>query len=184
MNSIDMMVNEHKNISRMLEVIRNASFQILKGAEINYDDFAKMIDFVRSYADAHHHGKEEKLLFTRMVEELGPAAQKLVTYGMLVEHDQGRLFMQELEEALEKVKNGDEKAKIDVIANAVSYTNLLYRHINKEDTLVYPFAEDRFKEETLNRIHSDCAEFEEIATRMGVQEKYLALLNKLEIKYQ
>lgn len=38
MNTIDVMVAEHKYILRMLKVIRSASFQILKGKEINYDD--------------------------------------------------------------------------------------------------------------------------------------------------
>ena len=53
-------------------------------------------------------------------------AEKVVKYGMLVEHDLGRLYVTNLNEALEKaLKNGNAEAKLDVIANAVSYTNLL-----------------------------------------------------------
>ena len=93
-----------------------------------------MIDFIRNFADAHHHGKEEKLLFHEMVTHLGPLGNKLITHGMLVEHDSGRLFIKELEEALQRVKSGDEMSKLDVIANAISYTHLLRRHIEKENS--------------------------------------------------
>lgn len=140
MDGINLMIEEHKYIKRMLEVIRKACIGIMNGKNIDYADFDKMIDFVKSYADNHHHGKEEKILFNRMINEIGGAAEKLVRFGMLVEHDMGRLFMKNLEETLLAVQNGDEDAKVDVIANAVAYTHLLYKHIDKEDNIVYPFA--------------------------------------------
>lgn len=183
MDGISLMVDEHKYIKRMLKVIRKACYGILKGKEVNYDDFAQMIDFVRSYADAHHHGKEEKMLFNRMIDEIGSAAEKLVRFGMLVEHDLGRLHMRELEEALQKVKDGDDEAKIDVIANAVSYTHLLNRHIDKEDTLVYPLAERELNETTLSTINAECETFEKDMEEKEVQQKYIKLLEELERKY-
>lgn len=184
MNSILLMVEEHTYIKRMLNVIRKASYGILKGAEIEYSDFEKMIDFVRNYADAHHHGKEEKMLFNRMVDEMGGAAEKLVRFGMLVEHDMGRLYMKDLEEALEKVKKGEDEAKIDVIANAVSYANLLFRHIDKEDNLVYPFAEKGLKQETIDQINAECITFENEMEEKSVQKHYIQLLEQLENKYR
>ncbi|NSB31242.1 hemerythrin-like domain-containing protein [Clostridium saccharoperbutylacetonicum] len=67
MDGINLMIEEHKNIKRMLLVIRKACLGIMNGKEIDYADFERIIDFVRNYADNHHHGKEEKLLFNRMV---------------------------------------------------------------------------------------------------------------------
>lgn len=180
MNGIQLMIDEHIIIKRMLCVVRNASYKILQGEEISYEDFEKIIDFVRNFADSHHHGKEEKFLFNRMVSELGVVAEKLVKYGMLVEHDLGRLYMMNLEEALQKVKSGDDFSKIDVIANAVGYTNLLTRHIEKEDSLVYTFAQKQLKEETMNLINEECDVFEK---ENLVQKKYLELVEELEKKY-
>jgi len=85
------MIQEHEAIQRMLAVIRKYCYKILKSTKVEYEDFYKIIDFVRNYADKHHHGKEETMLFNRMMEELGPIAEKLVNHGMLVEHDLGRL---------------------------------------------------------------------------------------------
>lgn len=183
MDSIELMVHEHTYIKRMLEVVRKACLKVLFQDEMDFEDFAKMIEFVRKYADAHHHGKEEKLLFNRMVSEIGGAAEKLVNNGMLVEHDMGRYYIQELEQALEKVKSGDNDAKLDVIANAMGYANLLKRHIDKEDNVVYTFAKRTLKPETMKEIDMQCEEFEKETAEKGIQNKYILLLEELENKY-
>lgn len=183
MNSIELMVEEHKNILRMLKVVRNANNKILKGEEICYDDFDKMIDFIRNYADVHHHGKEEKFLFKEMVDNLGPLGTKLVTHGMLIEHDWGRLFISELVAALERVKSGDLDSRLDVIANAVGYANHLTRHIAKEDEVVYTFAARQLNQEILAQVDKQTEEFEEVAAKNGIQNHYIQLLEELEKKY-
>ncbi len=184
MDGINLMIDEHKFIKRMLEVIRKACIGIMNGKAIDYADFENMIDFVRNYADNHHHGKEEKILFNRMIDEIGGAAEKLVRFGMLVEHDLGRLFMKNLEEALIAVRNGDEDAKVDVIANAVSYTHLLYRHIDKEDNVAYPFAKRELSSDTIGKIDAECDDFEKEMEKSGVQDKYIKSLEILERKYK
>lgn len=182
MDGITLMVEEHVKIKRMLAVLRSVSISILNGGEIDYDDFRDMTDFVKYYADDHHHGKEEKFLFKRMSDEIGGAAEKLVT-GMHIEHDQGRLYMMNLKEALAKVKDGDQDARVDLIANAISYTNLLTRHIDKEDNAAYPFARRGLSEGSLNTINSECDTFEQEQEEKGIQEKYMEILNRLEAKY-
>ncbi len=184
MNTIDLMIEEHRLIKRILGVIRKACFGILKGEAICYEDFEQMMDFVKNYADAHHHGKEEKFLFNEMEERLGALGQKLIRNGMLVEHDLGRLYMSELRDALERTKAGDEESKLDVIANAVGYTHLLDRHITKEDDVVYNFARRQLPQEILEEIDEKADLFEEEALLKGTQEKYLQIVEGLERKYE
>jgi hemerythrin-like domain-containing protein len=184
MDSIKLMMEEHQYILRMLAVVRNACYGILKGGEINYEDFDQMIDFIRNYADAHHHGKEENLLFHEMVTHLGPLGNKLITHGMLVEHDSGRLFIQELRDALARVKSGDDESRLDVIANAISYTHLLKRHIEKEDTVVYTFAQRQLSPEIMDQVNRDTAEFEKAALEKDIKNYYEQLVTKLEEKYR
>lgn len=184
MNSIELMVEEHKYILRMLAVVRKAAYKVLQGADINYVHFNQMIDFIRIYADSHHHGKEEKILFKEMVENLGALGNKLITHGMLVEHDYGRLYIGELEQALDRVKNGDDESKLDVISNAISYTNLLKRHIDKEDNVIYTFANKQLSSDIINKVNIQSEEFEKKATEDGLQDKYLKLLENLELLYK
>jgi hemerythrin-like domain-containing protein len=181
MNAIELMMEEHKNIKEMLKVVRKACFKVLEGEEVNYDDFYKMIHFIRNYADSHHHKKEEIMLFNRMVDEIGETAEKVVKYGMLVEHDLGRLYVTNLREALEALKGGNAEAKLDIIANAVSYTNLLERHIHKEDNVIYKFAERELKEETIEEINEECVSFED--ENINVKDENLAILEELKVKY-
>lgn len=182
MNYIEMMVEEHKNIKRMLLVIRKYCYKILKNESLNYEDFFDLIDFVRNYADKHHHGKEENLLFDKMMKELGPTAEKLVRHGMLVEHDLGRLHMRELEEAVNKVIAGDDEARLDVIANAISYTHLLYRHIEKEDNVVYQYAEKNLSKDIQAVLEQECILYEKNAKEKSIQKKYEAMIEKYEEK--
>lgn len=183
MYGVDIMVEEHQYILRMLKVVRNACFGILKGKDINYEDFNQMIDFIRNFADKHHHGKEEKLLFKEMQAHLGRMGENLVTHGMLVEHDLGRLHMSELEQALQRVKDGDEESKLDVISNAISYTHLLTRHIGKEDSVVYTFGMKQLSKEVLEEIDKKTKIFEEEAEVKGIQKHYISILENLEKKY-
>ena len=183
LNSVSIMMEEHQNILRMVEVIREACLRIMNGSDIPYDDFKDIIDFIRTYADNHHHGKEEKIMFQEMQNHLGKMGENLIRHGMLVEHDLGRLHVKELEEALASVKAGDEKSKLDVIANAISYTHLIKRHIQKEDELIYVYGEKNLPLEVMGDVNQRTFEFEEEARQQGVQEKYLALLERLEEKY-
>ncbi|WP_315117161.1 hemerythrin domain-containing protein [uncultured Clostridium sp.] len=183
MNAIELMVEEHKNIKRMLKVIRRYCYKVLKDENVDYNDFYRIIDFVRNYADKHHHSKEENILFTLMDEEFEMGKKGPIT-GMLIEHDLGRLYMHNLELALKELENGNEEAKLDVIANAISYTDLLNRHIDKEDSIIYTFAERSLSEKSKDILNTRSREVEEKANQTGVQNKYISLIEELEKKVE
>lgn len=181
MTAIEVMNNEHKNISRMLKIVRICCFKILKDEKVNYDDFDKILEFIVEYADKHHHKKEENILFDKMVKYLGATAEKVVKTGMLVEHDLGRLYIKDFTRALENVKNGDEESKLDLISNAISYTHLLERHIDKEDRVIYKYAERELEAIILDLVNEECVEFE--VKNNDIKEKSIAILEELERKY-
>lgn len=181
MTAVEIMMEEHRTIEPMLEVVRKACFQILEGKDINYDDFYLIIDFIRNYADEYHHRKEENLLFNKMVEHLGLLGEKTIKHGMLVEHDLGRLYINNLEEALNNLKSGNEEAKLDIIANAISYTDLLKRHINKEDNVVYKFALRELKKDIIDIANAEVMDYEE--KNKATREKYMEILEQLKNKY-
>ena len=182
--SIDLMVQEHANISRMLEVIRQASIGILEGKPVEVDDFREMVDFIRNYADRHHHGKEEKFLFPVMVQKLGRVADNLVTHGMLVEHDLGRDHVMSLATALDDYeKDPKTEYKLDILTEAMGYARLMKRHVEKENNVVYTFAENQLAAEDLAAIDAKSRKFEEEEKAKGVQDHYLAILEKMEKKY-
>lgn len=163
MNGIELLVDEHKNILSAIDVVRRKSIEIVNGGEVDIDFFENFIDFARNYADKYHHEKEEKILFKVMTEKLGVVADKLIRQGMLVEHDLGRLYISNLEDALNRYKIGsDDESKIDIISNAVGYGNHLRRHIDKEDNVVYTFANRELQPKDIEFVNreTECFELE------------------------
>ncbi|KXL52966.1 hemerythrin HHE cation binding domain protein [Anaerotignum neopropionicum] len=184
MNSIDLMVQEHENILSLVAVIRNASCRILEGAPVEVNDFRDMITFARTYADQHHHGKEEQILFREMMERLGPAAVKLIQHGMFVEHDMGRFHLGELENALARYDSAPNiQDKLEILVNAGAWANLLQRHIDKENNVVYTFASRSLSDDIMLSIDGEVERFEEQAEKEGVQQIALKLLKQLTKKY-
>jgi len=181
MNGIDLLIQEHKNVSRMLLVIRKVCFKFMETNEIDYEDFDKIISFIRNFADGHHHNKEEIFLFNKMVEHLGQAGKNAITHGMLVEHDLGRLYIKNLIEALENYKNDNKEAKLDIIANAISYATLLENHIHKEDNIIFNFAKRGLSKELLELVDKECMEYEQNYTEL-IKEN-MDILTYLEEKY-
>ncbi|WP_313233921.1 hemerythrin domain-containing protein [Tissierella praeacuta] len=183
MESIKIMVEEHSNIRRMLKVIRKLCYNLMTNSNYDIADFHIVIDFVRNYADKHHHGKEENILFETMNKKIERLAKSGAITGMYIEHDMGRLYMSNLEKAVESFKNKDDEARLDIIANAISYGDLLNRHIEKENTALYKFAENMLSDNSKSFVEDECKKVEELAIEVGIQEKYIALLEKLENKY-
>jgi len=180
MDAISLMMEEHKNIKRVLKVVRTLCIRLMNGDEVNFDVFYKVIDFIRNYADSHHHNKEEEILFKKMTDELGHKVGEGPIFGMLSEHDLGRLFIKNLEDALNRVKEGDKDSKVDVIANAIAYTDLLHRHIEKEDNAVYKFGRSQLSKEAMKEVQERCEEVEKAASNEKLQEKYIKLIQELE----
>lgn len=182
MKSIEIMIKEHENVIRMVEVIRKYCYKVLKDERIDYKDFFKIIDFIRNYTDAHHHAKEEDILFKIMGEEMPKLANNGAITGMLIEHDMARLYISNLEKALEEYEKGKDEARLDIIANAISYGDLLTRHIDKENNIIYKFAEKMLADDVKEQIDRQSEEIEEKAEGRGTQEKYISLLEELENK--
>lgn len=181
MDSIDLMIREHDNILRFTVVVKRACCSILEGGTVNTDDFKAMLTFARTYADKHHHGKEERTLFREMSARLGSVADSLIRHGMLVEHDMGRFHIAEMEAALDRFVNSDAPMdKFDLLANASAWADLLRRHIARENDAVYAFARRKLPPEILRSIDGEMTAFE---SNTQEQEAMLFLLDELETKY-
>lgn len=184
MNTIELMVYEHENILKFNEVVKKACLEALEGKDFCTEDLENMISFGRNYADKHHHGKEEQLLFNEMVARLGKIGQNLITHGMLVEHDLGRFHASEWEAACNEYKKDKNlESKLQIIVNAMAYANLLIRHINKENEVVYTYAQKNLDKDLLKEIDEKTNQFEEEASTRNIQSHYLAILDVLMKKY-
>ena len=89
-----------------------------------------------------HHGKEEDVLFVRMVAAGMPGDDGPIGL-MLEQHEEGRRLVGVLFEAAKTEEAWDEAERRRVIRAANDYADLLRSHIREEDETLYPIAEAR-----------------------------------------
>ena len=66
----------------------------------------------------------------------------------------------------------------------MTYAHLLQLHIEKENSVVYPFAERGLSEEDFRDINEKSETYEAEKKKEGIQEHYLTALDALEKKYR
>lgn len=179
MRSTDVLRNEHIYIKKVLAGIRKQCIAILNGSKVDFALFEQIIDFVRNFADKYHHQKEENHLFNIMAEKLVDEVGSGPILGMLSEHDFGRAYIYELEQALKRHKEGDMDARVDIIGNAIAYEQMLLKHIDKEDKAVFSLAERRLDPTILNKLDVDFEEIEGQEENTKLRNKYIEFANSL-----
>jgi len=163
---------EHKNILSVIDALNKECGALKSGEDLNIDFFEKTIDFIRNYADKFHHAKEEDILFI----ELGKDSVQLPCNPipqMLHEHNLGRQFVKGIEEGL------IEKNKEKVIENAEGYGQLLREHIYKEDSILYPMADEALTESVQELMLIKFEEVENKKFGSAVKKKYLLIVEEL-----
>jgi len=185
MYTIEILEKEHAQIMRMNAAMKNICIGILNGDPLEEKPFRQFIDFARNFGDGLHHDKEEKVLYETMLEHLGKTAIKMVKYGVYAEHDLIRLYVLQTEQALNRyVETKQDEDKLQIIANVTAYANLLKRHSNKENELVFPYAEQALSEEDQRMIDKESKRIEAEAESQDIQKKYFDLVTSLEQRTQ
>jgi hemerythrin-like domain-containing protein len=177
----DILTGEHNVIKRMIAVLRKAADQLERGEEVSPEVFRGGVDFIRTFADRCHHGKEQDQLFPVMAQRGVPQEGGPIGV-MLIEHDQGRAFTRALAEATEAYAAGDAAAKKEIIRNARGYAELLTQHIHKEDNVLYVMANRVLTQDDQAQL---LEEFEAVEASMGegTHEKYTGLVEDLERQF-
>lgn len=182
---LELLEKEHEDILDFLESMRALGLGLIEGKEVDTEDIKLAIDFIRDYADKIHHGKEEDYLFLYIQEELGKLGKNLIDHGMLVEHDLARYHTMELEKANESYeKTGSKESKLDIISHLMAYRDLLVRHIDKENRLVYPFGLKSLGSEKLEEIDRKSQSFQSEIQEDARLENYLGLVEYFRNKYR
>jgi hemerythrin-like domain-containing protein len=139
-NITQALVDEHRLILRMITLLERNAALTATGRYSNWKFYLDGVDFIRNFADRFHHAKEEDVLFEALVKNGMPRENSPIA-AMLMEHDQGRIFVMAMETAtLEALDGGTGRERI-IADNSLAYAALLREHIAKEDEILYPLAE-------------------------------------------
>lgn len=174
MTATDILIEEHRIILRVLDCLEEAADRLDSGDKIDPEFFLDAAEFVAGFADRCHHGKEEDILFVAMTandmsQDSGPVAV------MLYEHDLGRQYTAAFRSAAEQMKAGDGDAAGDVVRNVYDYVNLLRDHINKENNVLFPMAEQIIPADAMLKVDEDFQRVIGEDAKNGISAKYQAL---------
>jgi len=179
MEATDILKHEHRAIEMVLDALDRASEALKEGRDVPVWIFSDGLDFIRTFADRCHHGKEEKRAYPLFIER-GLPSQGGPIQVMLMEHEQGRSYIREATAQYEKWAEGD-KAAGKAMADALqAYIQLLREHIYKEDNILYPMGERVISPEDDQALVQQFEEVEQLEMGPGVHEKYHAMIEKLE----
>ena len=169
--------HEHEAILFALKLLERMSQGLTAGELVATSDLVSIVDFLREFADRCHHGKEEGILFPALIEA-GVSHQGGPIGVLLQEHVSGREWIAKLEASLHPVVS-----VVNFGMAARGYSALLLSHIQKENEVLFPIAEQALDAGKLDQIYQAFEVHEAKVIGQGRHEQLHELLQSLNSKY-
>jgi len=142
----EVLKSEHRVIEKVVEAMARVGQMLSEGKRVDPSLIEEIVEFMGSFADRCHHGKEEKVLF-KWMEYMGVPKEGGPIGVMLYEHELGRSYRKAILEALPSYTEGSTEAAKIIAENSQAYANMLSQHIMKEDNILFKIAEELMAEE-------------------------------------
>ena len=170
------LMTEHRVIERMLAVLARELDSIDARGHADSVLIDTATDFIRTYADRCHHGKEEDILFRRLADKDldEPLAEEMAS--LIEDHVRGRLITGHLGEANRRYAAGDASAITDIRASVEALIEFYPVHIEKEDHHFFRPCLEYFSDTEKQQMLADFDEFD----RALIHEKYRGIVESLE----
>lgn len=166
---------EHRLIEQTVSLIKKESELILNTGRVDLSLLTDMVDFMRTYADRCHHGKEETILF-RVLEKKEMTEEHRAMMARLVDdHRRSRALTSSLNDLLAPFRRGERGAVEEVVEILQALSTVYPDHIEREDKHFFPAAMKYLSDEERDNM---LKEFQEFDGRL-VQEHYRSEVEKM-----
>ena len=182
MKPTEILSAEHRVIEQVLDCLEAIAARARQRRTLDLESAEQALDFVRSFADACHHGKEEHQLFPMMTERgiprhVGPLAV------MLDEHEIGRAHVRAMAAALVDARANDPTAVQRFAEEAEGDGELLREHIAKEDNVLFPMAEACLSDADRARVLAAFERVEHHDMPAGTHERMVQIADELARRF-
>jgi len=167
---------EHRLIERMIDVMREELNTFEREKKLDPAFLETAVDFIRSYADRCHHGKEEDILFRELAGKKLKDEHRHTMEELVEDHRWGRKMTAKLVEANKRYIEGDRDAMSTVTDCMRSLVQFYPKHIEKEDKHFFIPMMDYFTEAERQAILNEEWEFD----RNLIHEKYKNMVLAVE----
>jgi len=163
------LIDEHRLIKRWLALIPKLLENLNLIAPEDRQIINQGIDFIRSYADQLHHGKEEEILFAFFDTSAD------IFQVIYADHRRARDLVKEMTTAL-AAGNGSKLTE-----HLLDYATLLIEHIGKEDGVLFPWLNNRLSELQVKDLTLRFAQVDQGLGNDG--RRYQGFIEQLEERY-
>lgn len=167
---------EHRLIERMIRLLDQKVRQAAQLRTVDPGFVDDAIDFIKTYADRLHHGKEEDILFRELLKKPITAEHRRMMDELVQEHVYSRQTTSQLASAKTRYVTGDPHAIDDIIGHAKELVRLYPAHIAREDKAFFIPVMNYFSDAERDAMLQESSEFD----RRFVDLKYRGLIEGLE----
>ena len=183
MQPIGPLMIEHRLIERLLTLMAREFKRIKDNTEVD-PEFAFVdpvfidtaVDFIRTYADRCHHGKEEDLLFKALAEKNLAPEHRQTMDDLIRDHAWAREATAHLVQAKEDYLLEKPGALADLMLHLEELVGFYPRHIDKEDKHFFIPCMAYFSDAEQADLLARMQEFD----RQLIHEKYRGIVESME----
>jgi len=168
---------EHRLIEKMIAQIEKKLSLAEKTGKIDPLFIDTAVDFIHTYADRTHHGKEEDILFRALDQKGLASVDRKLMNELIADHVFGRQITQKLVEANSRYQNGAAEALEDITNCLYTLVDFYPQHIEKEDKIFFPASRNYLSDAEEQEILTEFAEFD----RQMIHEKYKSVVEELQV---
>ena len=168
------LMKEHRVIEKLMPSLRQAIEAGRNVGRIEPRFLDIVLDFIRTYADRCHHGKEEGILFRALDHKPLAAAHRTTLEELIEEHRLARQAVRALGQATESLKRGDASALLVIVERLEFLAKFYPAHILKEDKVFFLPAMDYFDERERAALIEEEREFDGALIHLIYREKALS----------
>lgn len=130
---------EHRVIQKVVAGMVVLADRLEAGGDVDPALLDRIVEFLRTFAERCHHGKEEAWLFPMLVRR-GVPPQGCPVGGLTMEHEKGRQMVNDFVAAIQTWKSKEAVTPETLVKTLRSLATFYPSHIWKEDYLLFPLA--------------------------------------------
>jgi hemerythrin-like domain-containing protein len=153
---------EHRLIERMIEVLKRQLRLWEGGRKADPSFIETAVDFIKTYADRCHHGKEEGILFRDLSKKPISEDHTRIVKELVEEHVWARKTTGRLVEANEAYRKGDAGEVPTILDCVKSLVEFYPKHIEKEDRHFFLPVMDYFSKDEKDAMLDEEYEFDRV----------------------
>ena len=172
---VEILISEHRLIEQMVKLLEKEMKRIVDSGKVDSNFIVVAVDFLRTYADRYHHGKEEGILFKGLSSKKLSDNDQKIMLELVMEHALARKTVKSLESLKEDYVAGKTKTHAGIISLMKTLIDLYPKHIQKEDELFFYPSMKYFSTQEHKKMLDDFIEFDQNFTNKHYKQLIEAL---------